>query len=592
MNKITKILTILFAAPLFAVSCNFLDVDPLDKFSEKVVFSSPKTVDGYVMSRYDELWFDPFFRWSFRFACDEATEQFNWGQQQSLQKGLMSADLDAGLGAWYQYYEGIQNCNVFMDHMDEIEKLMTDDMRTKEIKTYIAEIRFLRAYFYATLTAEYGDVIFRTKSFSMNTPEDEIYVGRTSYDTVVDFIVEELEEVADDLPIKQPDALFGRATKGAALALKARVLLYAASDLHNPTKDKAKWERAKKATEELIWLNTDGTSDKTAGTKVYTLDPDYDNIFHNSRSPEIIFAKVFSAEHGHNFDVINSPNGFHGWSATAVNQELVDAYEIKATGEIPSVEDLYSSPEGDWKTYEVGTTPWDGRDPRLYVTVAWDGTYWKTRNIEGYVAHKAGETGDPRKWQSIPSASGMDTKESGIEDWNASISGFFLRKFMNPNIGATWDDNSTVPWIYFRYSEFILNYAEILYMLGDEAGCREYVNMIRSRQSVDLMPLTQGGFELWNRYVHERRVELAFEEHRFFDIRRWMNGETEHGDIYGVDIKAEVSYDSDGKPVIGRKTYYRKQLLKCGFEWPKHYLFAIPNSERHKNGNLSQNPEY
>lgn len=587
--------------PLLMVSCNFLDIDPVDTFDEEAVFGNVKTIDGYVMKRYSEMW-DGFGRYALRFACDESMESFNWGGQNGILQGYMSPDYDAGLGTWYQYYADIQNCNIFMDNTDKMEALMTDQSSTAQVKGYIAEVRFLRAFFYADLISRYGDVILSTTAFKLDMSDEELYPGRTKYEDVVEFIVKELDEAAEDLPLVQPDNMLGRATRGAALALKARVLLYAASDLHNPSRDMGKWNRAKEATEAVIFLNTDGTSSKNGGVKLYELDPDYDDLFHNRESKEIIFQRVFGSEYGHYMDQYNSPNGFTGWSETCVNDALVNAYEIAATGEIPDPDVLYTTDGQDYRTYENGTSPWDGRDPRFYSTIGCDGQMWKTREIEYWLAHKS--TDAPGTF-TVVDGSGKDSSKGGIEEWNASKTGFYIRKFMLPSIGVNWNEKNTCSWIYFRLGEMYLNYAEILYMLGDEDGTREYLEKIRNRArggNPDILPeITASGNELWTKYMHERRIELAFEEHRFFDVRRWMNAAQELDNIYGVNVYRPVIYGEDGKPVLdangnlqygNNKSYVRTLVIENKFQAPQHYLFAIPSGERYKNPNLGQNEGY
>ncbi|MGM9752576.1 MAG: RagB/SusD family nutrient uptake outer membrane protein [Candidatus Cryptobacteroides sp.] len=564
-----------------AVSCNFLDIDPVDSFNEKVVFGNLETLDGYVTKRYSEIW-DPLDRRALRFACDESMNNFNWGGQNNAQQGYLHPDNDCWLGTWWSYYSVIQNCNLFMDKIEEIELLKVDDRSTALVDQYIGEIRFIRAFCYADLISRYGGVILSTTAFKVDMDDEEIFLPRSSYEDCVDFIVGELDLAAEALPLQYDAKWLGRASKGAALALKARVLLYAASPLNNVEGDIRKWQAAKKATEDVIFLNTDGTVDENSGIKIYSLDPDYYGLFRNPKSSEIIFEKIFSSEFGHYFDQYNSPNGFTGWSETCVNQLLVDSYEIAATGELPKAADLYGDKNG--KEYEIGTTPWQGRDPRFYATIACDGDRWKTRDIEYYLIGKQNDKG---KWD--VTSGGRDSNKGGIEEWNASATGFYCKKFTTESIGVSFNDKSNVPWIYFRLGELYLNYAEILFNLGDEAGAKKYLEKVRERArggDAGILPeVTASGDELWKAIMRERRVELAFEEHRFFDMRRWALPKEDFEEcIYGVIIYKN--------PDTGKKTYVRNQTLKTSIDLPKQYLFAIPNSERQKNPLLEQNPGY
>lgn len=581
-HTITRIGVVITAFTTLA-SCNFLDIDPVDSYDENIVFGNVETANAYVTRRYADPW-DPFSRYALRFACDESMNNFNWGGQTGLQWGQMGPDYDAGLGTWWQYYDDIQSCNVFLDKIPELELLKTDANSTQLVEQYIAEVRFIRAFLYADLISRYGGVILSKTAFRLDMSQDELLLPRSSYKDCVDFIVSELDEAADFLPVRYSADWLGRATKGAALALKARVLLYAASPLHDNYGDIAldynvptKLADAKRAIEDIIFLNEDGTSDKDTGVKVYELDSDYYGLFRNIKSKEIIFEKLFSADHGHSFDQYNSPNGYTGWSETCVNRKLVDAYEIAETGELPQDADLYGSgTEG--KEYEIGQTPWDGRDPRFYASIGYDGSTWKGREIEYYYIRENGKV----------VGGGKDSNKGGIEEWNASATGFYCKKFMTETLPVSFNDYSTVPWIYFRLGEMYLNYAEICYMTSDEATAREYVNKIRERArggDTGILPdITSSGEELWNDIMHERRIELAFEEHRFFDIRRWKTAESDGAaGIHGVIVYKDKA--------TGKKSYASNTVTTTSFK-KANYVFAIPNSERQKNSKLTQNPEY
>src|SRR5690606_28859952 len=144
--------------------------------------------------------------------------------------------------------------------------------------------------------------------------------------------------------------------------------------------------------------------------------------------------------------------------------------------------------------------------------------------------------------------------------------------------------NSNAPWIYIRYAEILLNYAEAMYALGNEEVAREYINRVRSRPGVGMPPVTESGEELWDRLVNERRIELVFEEHRFFDVRRWQIAE----DVLSIDHR-RMSIHKD--PVSGKKTYTVLEHIPANFE-EHHYLAPIPLEEIQKNPLLEQNPGY
>lgn len=568
-NSFKKIATILCFATLSFSCSDFLDITPPNGFESEDVYGSTKSLEGYVTQRYAELK-DGYYRQALRFACDEAWNNFNWDGTNGMHRGQMTPDFNGNLGTWKDYYYAIKNCNIYMANMERIDKLRVNEKESQTVDQLTGEIRFLRAFFYADLISRYGGVPIITRLFELDTPKDEMFVARDSYEACVKFVVEELDAASAALPVTYTSTKLGRATKGAALALKSRVLLYAASKYWNPQNDIRKWEAARDAAADLINLNMDGSIDPNSGLKVYSLDPEYIGPFQNHQSKEIIFMKLFSTDFGHYFDWYNSPNGYMGYSETCVSEGLVDAYEM-ADGSMPDPLVLYGE---KGKEYEPGTSPWDGREPRFYASIACDGQLFRGRDIECYV-NAAGNGG------------GKDSRQGGIEEWNASATGFFVRKFMKESLEVAWNDKSNQPWIYMRLGEIYLNYAEALYMTGDESGARTYIEKIRARArgGNNVLPeVTSSGDELMKKIQQERRIELAFEEHRFFDVRRWRIADvTEIGKLNGVLIT---------KSPKGKKTYKLNTVEQKREFFEQHYLFPIPRNEMERNGKFVQNPGY
>jgi len=160
-----------------------------------------------------------------------------------------------------------------------------------------------------------------------------------------------------------------------------------------------------------------------------------------------------------------------------------------------------------------------------------------------------------------------------------------VRKFITETeTGKEWEGTSDPLWIRFRYAEILLNYAEASFMLGHEDVAREYLNMVRSRPGVEMPDVTESGQALWDRIVNERRIELVFEEHRYFDVRRWKIAEQ----VLNEDrTRMQIYRDPD----TGEKTYEVQVFQEASF-YPRNYLAPIPQSEREKNILLSQNPGY
>lgn len=221
MNIFKKILLGTIGS-LTVFSCNYLDVDPLDTFDGKTVFSSFPMINAYISARYNEIW-TPQSRSALRHASDEAAESFNWGGINGLQQGYMSPDYWTELqNIWKSYYTSIQACNVLLEQEETLRaELAINPDEEKKLNRYLGEMKFVRAFLYSELMARYGDIIISDKAFTLDMGYDEMYLPRTSYDKCVEFVVDELTQAADWLPVAHADAELGHATKGAALALKA-----------------------------------------------------------------------------------------------------------------------------------------------------------------------------------------------------------------------------------------------------------------------------------------------------------------------------------------------------------------------------------
>ncbi|NLA48861.1 MAG: RagB/SusD family nutrient uptake outer membrane protein, partial [Bacteroidales bacterium] len=212
------------------------------------------------------------------------------------------------------------------------------------------------------------------------------------------------------------------------------------------------------------------------------------------------------------------------------------------------------------------SNPYAGRDPRLYASILYDGSMWMNRETQTWTG-------------------GMDSRTGPIAAWNGTMSGYYLKKFVPediPPMGSTL--RATNPWIMFRYAEVLLNYAEANYELGKEDSARFYINLVRARPGISMPPVTATGEDLKKKIQQERRIELAFEGHRYFDVRRWKIADvTESKDINGVTI---TKLDDDSK------TYAPVNLVTRKW-YDKQYLLPIPQTEIDRSlGSLVQNPDY
>lgn len=540
MKKIIYILMAIFALN----SCDVLDMKPLDKVSDADVWEDSALIELYVNASYNSVYHE-FGQDMLSNASDETYCIHNWGNMWVVQKGEMTSDNVTGISVkvnyWSKAYGNIRTINIFFDRIDDapVETDLKNRMK--------GEMKFIRAWIYANLIWRYGDVPLITDLFELN---QDYKVKRDSYNDCVDFIIKELDEALTLLPAKSSSETLGRATGDACKALKARVLLYAASEQNNPSHSKDKWEAAAEATKAVLDVG-------------YTLGNDYQSVFLEDNA-EIIFARYFTQANSTDFMLWNGRNGSNGWTGENPTQNLVNAYEM-TNGELPYLNEELPLKINPASGYDE-SNPYVGRDPRLDASILHDGSMWAGRETE--------------TWHG-----GLDSPESSIGSWNASKTAYAFKKFMVESIppaGSSVKPQS--PWIFFRLAEFYLNYAEIMYELGNEEQAREYVNKVRARQSVNMPPVTASGEKLRDKIRNERRVELAFEGHRFFDVRRWcIADETENRDLLAMNIQKQAD---------GSKTYEVTMLLKRSF-LEQHKLVPIPRTEIDKSeGALVQNPGY
>jgi hypothetical protein len=436
--------------------------------------------------------------------------------------------------------------------------------RKNDLKQWKYENRFLRAFFYFELVKRYGGVPIIKNVVGLN--DDFSINKRNTLAECIQFITDECDSAASVLPLQQADANLGRATKGAALALKSRVLLYAASDLFNmpstgyanpelismPAGDRvARWQKAADAASAVINL---------AGTG-YSLATDYRNIFLTFNSPEIIFTRRNSASN--TFEAASFPIGFdEGKSGTTPSQNLVDAYEVKvnATTAVPF----------DWNNPAHAANPYSpagtlGRDPRLNASIITNNSQFKggkptSRAVECWTGGKDGK--------GVPLA---------------TRTGYYLKKYVDETLDLLQNKTRVHSWIYIRYAEMLLNYAEALNEAqGPVIAVYNSVNAVRARTGVAMPPLPAGlsQSQMRDAIRHERNIEFAFEDMRPWDVRRWKLGETLfNAPLRGVEITNSA----------GLFTYRPINVENRVFD-SKMYFYPIPQSELNIMQGWVQNP--
>lgn len=540
MRKITYLASLLYI--MFLSSCSdVLDITPTDKYPDPLVWQDENLLKMYVNEQYNGICnIDNYYE--IMYFSDDNFCKYNRGGVNITRDNILTADnvgnISNILNTWDNSYKFIQSINVFFQNIE------SSPLDTVTKKNLIGEMKFIRAYIYAKLIWSYGGVPIIDEVYTTNS--DWSQVKRNSWDECVTYILKDIEDAIATLP-NNPDVR-NRASANAARALKSRVLLYDASPLNNPDNDKQKWQRAADAAKDLF-------------DKGYALATDYRKMFLDVNCSEFILAKEFSETYPSRMTLWLGPAGDNGRAWVVPSLNIVDAYET-LDGKIPVTNSELGTINP--KSMYNPADPYANRDPRFYASVYYNGSTFRDRQIETYTG-------------------GYDMLSQ-----DATMTGFYLRKFIEEEIGVIEDKNYTTPFPLFRLTEMYLNYAEAQYHLGNEALAREYINKVRDREGVKMPHITDSGQDLLDKIYHERFIELAFEGHRFFDVRRWKIAEkTEICHIMGSKITKEddgtFSYERYKLTPDSRKTDWKDAF----------YRLPINFSEIQKSNNsLTQNPGY
>ena len=526
-------------------SCNgFLDREE-DSFIDKTAtFDSYNRTKQYLTYAYTLLP-DGLNRFSreamLASATDDAEFAIESAEIQQFNNGSWNA-LNNPDDVWNRYFSGISKCCTLLENTNhvnlDISRLDPDKQveyanSLKDIRMWRAEARFLRAYFHFELLKRYGPIPIVTSTLSINGNYEN--TPRPTMKEVVDFIAKECDIAADTLeltPWRNVNDAFGRATKGAALALKSRLLLYAASPLYVDFGDT---NEANKPTDVALWKSAADAAKAVIDLNQYELASSYADLFKNDfQNKEYIFVRRYAANS--DFEKSNFPVSFGGKGGTNPSQNLVDDYEM-----------LDGTPF-DWNDPAKAAQPFENRDARLGATILMNMTPFKGKKVATY-------------------PEGADARPNP----NATKTGYYLRKFLNEDVNIQTGGSSSghvVPL--FRLAEIYLNYAEALNECDPtNPDIALYLNKVRNRASLpNVSALSQE--QMRAVIQHERRVELAFEEHRSWDVRRWKIASSTLGaPLMGVQIER--------KP-LGGYTYMPVKVEQRVFQ-PKMYWYPIPQSE-------------
>ncbi len=600
---------------LFILGCNddFVNTKPLDQLGETTVWTDPSLAEAFVSEIYAGFGNGGFDEQMLASLTDE-TIFTHPGRNITTITESRSNPADPGwingTLSWGNMYLRIRACNLALSNLEAPK--FTNPTLVDRLK---GEVKFLRAYYYQQLLRYYGGVPIIDKPFTLN--DSDFLSPRNTWEECVNFIVKNCDEAATLLDGKSMVA--GRASKAAALALKARVLIYAASDLHDmPTAKskssvlaayakpelvgyvsgdrKARWEKARDAAKAVLDLPGFGYAlNLTNPVSSADGSANYMNasLARNGGEKEILLGRYFinaKQENGGRQGLFNGPNGYHNWAGNTPVQLMIDDYE------------MMDGSKFDWNKTEHATAPYTNRDPRFYASILYEGAPWKPRTSD--VASKDPANQIQTGQYILANGStifGLDTRKSSVEDWNGSYTGYYIRKFIDPN-PAIIDQNTwqQVPWPILRYTEMVFNYAESLIELGDNANALLWLNKVRFRAGMPA--LTETGDALKQRFRNEKRIEMYLEEQRFHDTRRWMIAPTTLGrKANGINItgvaKAGATIPNPYRFDPNAFSYtYKVFEIDPGKEnraWlDKMYYLPIHRDEMNRNNKLVQNPGY
>ncbi len=618
MKNINKYLAILFIACFSFTSCNddFLNTQDLGQASESSVWVDGALSEAFVIGIYQGLGNGGLDEQMLASLTDESMfthpgrgiTTITEGRSNPADIGWVNNTIN-----WPNMFIRIRAANI------AIERLTTPQFPNTGgiVDRLMGEAKFLRAYYYQQLSRYYGGVPILERPYELG--EETYDIPRNTFEEVVNFMVKDLDESAALL--KGKSTINGRANEVSALALKSRILLYAASDLHDASTAKAKssvlasysniefiayksgnrmerWQKAQAAAKAVLNM-TSGNQMGLSGP--VSRDAGIQNYINNSMArsggeKEILLGRYFinaKQEGGGRQGLFNGPNGYNNWAGNTPVQLLVDDYE------------MMDGTKFSWQNEEHAKAPYKNRDARFYASILYDGAQWKPRSSANSPRDPLGQI-QAGRYDVLNSSGakvthfGLDTRNSPIEDWNGSYTGYYIRKFTDAN-PAIVDQNTwqQVPWPVLRYTEAVLNYVEASIELGQEAEAKNWLNQIRFR--VGMPAVTESGEALKTRYRNERRIEMAYEEQRYHDVRRWMIAESTLGrKANGINITGTLK-DGKSLSVYRYDTEFYNYVYKViemdpGKEnraWAdKLYLLPIHRDEMNRNKLLVQNPGY
>jgi starch-binding outer membrane protein, SusD/RagB family len=587
-----------------------LDKAPVDKFSDAVLWTDVNLADKNLMSLYTNTLYGGFGYMPIASLTDESHDTHEFGSQNYL-LGNMNPSNTSPLGDWgFQYlrwdvlYSNIQNVNIFLANIDKVPsaypeaqqaaiKVTTDRMR--------GEALFLRAFIYEDLVRNYGGAIISTEPYKLGA--DFSTITRSTFKETIDFIVEQCDAAAALLGTRA-EMDMGRANKEAALTLKSRILLFAASDLAadgsaesdmvgytNPDRT-ALWTAAKNAAKAVIDMQT-LSLDNLGAPDQASVATNFFNFFKATdlSGNEKIWGKMFMKDVGafNQMNLINGTNGFVMYGCNAPTGNLVDSFQMADGSKF--LDHFMVDGDGYYKNisskYHHENMYYD-REPRFYASILFDSVPWMKRLADlsgrdplGIYDHRTRVT--TSGGNEVSRIYGIDTRQGPIDKEDGTFTGYVFKKYEDDKVYATEQNNNNNAWIEMRYAEVLLNYAEACNELGETGEATANINLVRNRAG---MPDFTGDITAALRY--ERQMEFIFENVRWYDIRRWKILDKVLTTATGVDIIETHNLDNDSRTTTWRQISVQNR----GPVSSKMYWFPIPIDEMNRAPQLIQNPGY
>lgn len=571
-------------------SCNSLDVPPMNIIQDNEAFKSESGVTAYLVRLYQDLPIE-----DFNFNSNGFNQTYNYpntsnysGEMLLCMQDMVWDNIDGDRFQDWRY-GSIRNVNYFLQHFPQYSTSFT----TEQTNNWLGEAYFIRAYNYFSMVKRYGGIpIIKTVQ---NYPEqsiEELKVTRNSEKEVYDFIAEDLDEAIKLLP--EASQTTGRVNKNIAYALKSRAMLYAGSIaqygkiqlnglLGIPESDakhyyEMSYEAAKALDNKYSLYNKH--ADKFEN---------FYNLFLDEDSPENIFVKYYKyPEKTHSYDCVHIPYQMRG----------AEGYSSRFNPTLDLVL-LYDDVNGNPSNFNIGTDQNPVRyekrfdlfkdiEPRLRATVIFPGDVFKNEEIDVqkgiYTSYTNGELLTSADFNALYNGKSIIGK-SGMGNNETTITGFHIRKYQNPALDKSivLNSRSVQGWIDFRYAEILLNRAEAGFQLGYVDDALACINQIRERAGAKLYTSGMLSAKLIQK---ERRMELAFENHAFWDLRRWRLIDTEINNRQFMALCPYYIFD-EGKYI------YKKEYVGPKYTYDVKYIYAkIPAGEIAKNNKLEQNPGY